>query len=365
MKCIITKEVLVDALQKTLGPTLTKQNSPILNAILLNTTRKGLKFTTTDLDITIVTTQDVEVQELGQVAVPMKRFLAIARELPPQPITLEKVKNNLLIRCEKVEFKINTLNVEEFPQIQDTKGVSLIRIDPHSLREMIRLTSFCVGYEDVNYVLGGVLFEVSENKINLVATDGKRLSFAQKTLPANQPEIKTKITFILPIKAITELHKLIKERDDDVYLFVEENRVGFDLKDTQFIARPIEGEFPNYSQYFPKDTKDKLVVSRQKMLFALKRASLLSTSDYQGVKMELKKNTVNISKSTPQLGEVKEVLDVEYGGSNFEVGFNPTYLMDVLKNLEDQNVTISFYGPDKPAVLKKEGYLYLVLPMKL
>jgi len=365
MKFIIKKEALLDNLQKVLGPTTTKQNFPILNTVLLNTVNNKIKFTTTDLNISIISLQEANIIEQGQAAVSMKSFIAIVRELPPQEITVEKSKNILLIKCENIEFKINTMNSEDFPQTQESKGVSLIKIDPQELEEMIKLTSFCVGYDDTNYVLNGILFEVFENKINLVSTDGKRLSFIQKKLPLNQPEIKTKLLFIVPIKAVIELHRLIKEESGEMYLFVEKNRVGFDFKNTQFTARPIEGEFPNYSQYVPGESKNVLIGDRKKILFALKRANLLSVADHQGVKVTLKKGSMGIYKNTPQLGEVKEVIDIQYNGSYFEIGFNLTYLIDILRILEDKEVRIEFFGPDKPAVFKKEGYIYLLLPMKI
>jgi len=364
MKFVINKDILVENLQKVLGPTTTKQNFPLLSSVLLTTSKNILKLTATDLDITVISLQGLEEIEAGEVAIPMKKFLSIIRELPPGKITIEKIKNNLLIRCEKIEFKVTTLNAEEFPQIQEKGGVSLIKIDPQELAEMIKLTSFCVGQEDSSYVLGGILFEIDQSKINLVSTDGKRLSFIQKKLPPKQPEVISKISFILPVKAVNELQKLIKDKVDEAYLSVESNRVGFDFKDTQFIARPIEGEFPNYSQYIPKESKDKLVVDRKNLLFALKRASLLSTTDYQGVKVELKKDHLNIYKNTPQLGEVRETVEARYSGAFLEIGFNPNYLADALKNLTDQEVCIDFFGTDKPAVLRKEGYIYLILPMK-
>jgi len=230
---------------------------------------------------------------------------------------------------------------------------------------MIRLTSFCVGYEDTNYVLNGIFFEISNDNINTIATDGKRLSFISKKLPASQPEVKTKISFILPIKAVNELYKLIKEENSEIFLSIEENKITFDLKGTQFIARPIEGEFPNYSQYIPKENKDKLKINRLQLILALRRADLLSTPDYQGVKLELKKDGLVVSKNTPQLGEVKELLDAQYAGAALQIGFNPNYLIDALKNLEDQDVSFEFFGPDKPAVLRKENYIYLTLPIKM
>jgi DNA polymerase-3 subunit beta len=365
MKFIINKEVLLVNLQKVLGPTTTKQNFPILNSILITSSANKLKLVTTDLDITIIAFQEANIIEKGKIAIPMKRFLSIVRELPSEEITVELTKSNLLIKCGKIEFKINTLNPAEFPQIEEEKEASLIKINPLVLEEMIRMTSFCVGYEDVNYVLNGILFDINEDAIVMVSTDGKRLSYIKRKFPANQPELKTKLSFILPIKAINELYKLIKEKEEDLFLFVKENKVGFDFKDTQFIATPIEGEFPNYSQYIPNENKDKLVLNRQNFLLALRRADLLSTQDYQGVKLELKKDSLLVSKTTPQLGEAKEIVDARYTGTSLEIGFNPNYLIDALKNLEDAEVNFEFFGADKPAVLRKENYIYLILPMKL
>lgn len=365
MKFIINKEVILDALQKVLGPTTSKQNFPILNSVLIASTGNKLKFTATDLDITIIVFKEANVLEKGKIAVPMKRFISIIRELPSGEITIELAKNNLLISCGKIEFRISTLNPAEFPQIEEEKEASLIKLNPVSLEEMIRMTSFCVGYEDVNYVLNGILFDITKDTITLVATDGKRLSFIKKQLPPNQPEIETKISFILPIKAVNELYKLIKEKEEDVFLFVKDNKVGLDFKDTQFITRPIDGEFPNYTQYVPNENKDKMVVDKQKFLLALRRADLLSTQDYQGVKIELKKDSLVVFKSTPQLGEVKEVVAARYTGASIEIGFNPGYLIDVLKNLNDTEINFEFFGTDKPAVLRKEGFVYLILPMKI
>ncbi|MBU2043874.1 MAG: DNA polymerase III subunit beta [Candidatus Omnitrophica bacterium] len=365
MKFILNKDILVENLQRVFGPTTTKQNFPVLTSVLITTVNNVVVFTTTDLDITVISSQKTNESTPGQVVIPMKRFFSVIRELPPQEVSIETVKNNLLIKCGKVEFKINTLNNEEFPKPPENKNASLIKLISQELEEMIKLTSFAVGQEDVSYVLSGVLFEIEKNQITLVSTDGKRLAVTQKPLPINQPELKEKISFILPIKAIIELHKLVKEHNGEIYLSVNNNAVEFNLKETQFIARTLEGEFPNYSQYIPTENKDVLTINRKNLLFALRRASLLSTQDHQGVTLTLKKDNLIVWKNTPQLGEVKEEIGVGYNGAGLEIGFNPGYLIDALKNLEDETITINFFGTDKPAVLKKEGYVYLLLPIKI
>jgi DNA polymerase-3 subunit beta len=365
MKFIINKEVLLGELENLLGPTTTKQNFPVLSSILIHASDKKIKLTTTDLDITIISFCEAVLTEPGTTAVPMKRFLSIVRELPSGQITVETTKSNLLIKCEKIEFKINTLDTEEFPKIEEAKKASFIKINPADLRDMIKMTSFCVGYEDANYVLNGILFEIHEDQIRLVATDGKRLAYSKRKLSRTQPDVKTKISFILPIKAINELQKLIKDLTEDILLFTEENKVGFDFKATQFIARPIEGEFPAYEQYIPKENKEKLVVNRQQFMLALRRADLLSTQDYQGVRLELKKDEIMISKNTPQLGEVREIVEAHYAGGALTIGFNPHYMIDMLKNLEDSEASFEFFGSEKPAILRKEDYVYLVLPLRI
>jgi DNA polymerase-3 subunit beta len=365
MKFSIEQSSLLEVLQKIQGPTSLKQNFPILNCILTESLEDKIKFTTTDLDITVIFYTTGEVFEKGKIAIPAKNFIPIIRELPKKKVTIEIIKNNLLIRCEKVEFKIKCMDPQEFPQVEEEKETSLIRINTQDLLEMIKMTSFCVGFEDTSYVLNGILFEIFDDKINLVSTDGKRLSFIERKLPSTQPEITKKIKFILPFKGINELYKLIKDTKEEIYIFTKKNSIGFDLKQALFICRPIEGEFPNYSQYIPKPTQSKLIINRRNFLAALKRAQLLSAPDYQGVKIDLKKNEVNIYKSTPHLGEVRESIEADYTGQNLQIGFNASYLIDVLKNLEEAEVVFEIYDVDKPAVLRLQDYIYLVLPMKI
>jgi len=193
MNFSIKQNILIEVLQKLQGPTSFRQNFPVLNCILIETFDNKIKFTSTDLDITITTVIEGNVKKSGKTAVPAKHFIPIIRELPSQDISLELIKNNLLVKCGKIEFKINTMDPEEFPLIEEENKKTLIKLDPQDLAEMIRLTSFCVGFEDTNYILNGILFELENDTISLAATDGKRLSCIKRKLPATQPEIQTKL----------------------------------------------------------------------------------------------------------------------------------------------------------------------------
>lgn len=364
MNITINKKQLVECLRSVVGPTTTKQDFLSLNSVLIEAKKEIIKFTTTDLDLTITTQTKAIVEVSGKVLVPMRRLVAIARELPNQNVVLEKIKNILLIRCGKVEFKINVLREDEFPKIEEKQEAITIKILPEMLEEMIKLTAFCAGFEDVNYVLSGVLFELEEDKIKLVATDGKRLSFAVRDLPANQAAIKEKISFILPNKAVGEIARITKEKNDPLYLSFSDKQIEFDFTETKITARPIEGEFPNYSQYIPEKKGEQLVVEREEFISSLKRIGLLTTTEYQGVKLNLKKNKMVIYKTTPQLGEAKEEIDVEYRGAPLDIEFNPNYFIDILKQVSEQKITIDFFGAEKPAVLRREEHTYLLLPMK-
>ena len=204
-----------------------------------------------------------------------------------------------------------------------------------------------------------------KNQITAVSTDGKRLAVAKCNLSPNQSELKNKIEFILAVKTVYEIQKIIKEEKEDIFFCADKNKIGFDLKHTQLITRPIEGEFPSYDQYIPKPDANKIIINRREFLAALKRAAILSTYDYQGVKIEAKKDNLALSKATPQVGEVQENLNCNYTGKHIIIGFNPNYLIDVLRNIEEEEINFELYGADKPAVLRKNNYIYLVLPIKI
>jgi len=365
MKILIQKDKLEDILQNIAGPTLSKQSLPVLNSILLEAIKNKLKLTTTDLDTTIIAYLDTNIIKEGKSLIPFKQFFSTIKELPSKEITIELTKNNLLIKCEKIEIEVHTLSVDEFPKITPPKETLLIKIKSTDLLSIIRLTSFCVGHEDTSYVLSGILFEVEKDIIKGVATDGKRLSFVKRKLSPNQPKIATKINFILPFRTVAEIQKVLKDKDEDIHFYVTENKVGFDFKNIQFLTRPIEGEFPPYENHIPQPQQNKMIINRQTFLAALRRAAVLATSEYQGIKLELKKNILVIHKMTPQLGKIKEEIDCVYSGKQFSIGINPYYLIDVLKNIEEVEVSFEFFDVDKPVVLRTQDYIYLVMPTRV
>ena len=226
---------------------------------------------------------------------------------------------------------------------------------------MIQLTSFAASYEESRHVLNGLLLEASADTMRMVATDGRRLAKIDKKLI--HPTSKD-FHCIIPSKAINEIYRNLKE-NGQVTIIHGVNQVLFNIDGILIATRIIDGEFPNYKQVIPKEIPQKVRVKTAQHLAAIRRASLLATQDFQAVKFELFKNKLVISKTTPDIGEHREEIDIEYGHQELMAGFNPQFFIDVLKHLPQEEIELEFLGPDKACVLRIGDYLYMALPMRL
>ncbi len=362
MKVQIEKDILLEGIQKVQNIITTKSTLPILSNILLETQQNNLKLTATDLDIGISCVIPLEAQEQGIITVPAKRFSDIIKELPTKTVNITTKKNNLIIiETESCQFKIMGLAPEDFPKLPEFKDVEVINLEQATLKEILNLTSFAVSLDETRYILNGILFKIHQNNLTLVATDGKRLAVVERALKQN---IDKDIQIIIPLKAIQELNRNLQE-EGELSLLLGQNQALFDLKGVVIISRLIEGEFPDYQQVIPPVSENKIRIPREQFLWAVRRAALLSTPDYQAVKLETFKNKLVVSKSTPDIGESREELSVEYKGKEMAIGFNPAYLIDVLKNLKEESIEFEITDSEKPGVIRINGYIYIVLPMRL
>ena len=362
MKIKLNKDQLLAGIQIVQNIVSAKATLPILSNILLESKNNVLKLNTTDLDIGICCELPVNIYEEGAITIPAKRFSDIVRELPPGDIIIHARKNNQVeIEGEQCRFKLIGLPKEEYPKFPEFKDKEVIRIKQADLKEMIRLTVFAVSHEESRYVLNGLLVEVAGDTLRIVATDGRRLAKIERKLL--QPSNKD-ISVILPVKAIQEINRNLKD-EGEVTFITGTNQVLFDIDGTLIATRIIEGEFPNYKQVIPKEIPNKVKLGREGLLFAIRRANLLSTPDFQAIKFEVFRDKLVVSKSTPDVGESREEIKIEYGDAELIVGFNPQYLIDVLKNIDDEIIPIEFQGSDKPCVLRLRDYLYLALPMRI
>lgn len=362
MKFKVEKTSLLSSIQIVQNVITTKSTLPILSNILIESQANTLRLTATDLDVGISCVIPVDISEQGAITIPAKRFGDIIKELPCDSVTITVKKNNLIvIETELCQFKIMGLPREEFPKLPEFKDKEAVRIEQSMLQEMFRLTSFAVSFDETRYILNGILFKIHQDNFALVATDGKRLAVVERKL---QQAIDKDISIIVPIKTIQELNRNLKS-EGDLIVMLGNNQILFDYGGVVIISRLIEGEFPDYTQVIPPVSENKMKVAREQLLLAVKRAALLSTPDYQAVKLELFKNKLVVSKSTPDVGESREEVDVEYQGKEIAIGFNPVYLADVLKNLTEEKIALELTDSEKPGVIRTSGYTYIVLPMRL
>lgn len=363
MKFNITKETLLKKTQIVQNAISTKSSLPILSNILIEALDNSIVFTATDLDIGIVSTEPVKPQVTGFVTIPAKKFFDIIKELPDAEVAFSVKKNNLVhIECPQCVFKIMGLPKDEFPQLPEFKDKDSVTIEQKRLKTMLDMTNFAMSKDETRYQLNGILFTIKPNYIRLVATDGRRLAMAE--MKAQLPKTQDR-KFIVPSKTITELGRILTN-EGVVKISFGENQVSFDIGPTKVISRLIEGEFPNYEQVIPKEAKEKVKVSREKFLSATKRAALFTNPDSMAVKIELAKDKMVLSKSTPYIGEAREEIEVDYKGKELAIGFNPDYLADVLKNVDQDYVQFEFVDADKPGVMRiGDEYAYVVLPMQI
>ena len=362
MKFKVEKDVLLNGIQTVQNVITTKAALPILSNILLEVQQGSLRLTATDLDVGISCVIPVETLEIGAITIPAKRFSDIIKELPAESVDIITKKNNQVnIHTDTCEFKIMGLAREEFPKLPEFKDREVIKFEQSALKQMLTLTSFAVSFDETRYILNGILFKINKNNLTLVATDGKRLAIIDRKLGT---DFEKEINIIIPIKTIHELNRNLKD-EGEISLILGNNQVLFDLGNVVIISRLIEGEFPDYRQVIPPASNAKMKIDRAQFLLATRRASLLSTPDYQAVKLELFKNKLVVSKSTPDVGESREEVAVEYQGKELAIGFNPNYLIDVLKNLTEESVEFELSDSEKPGVIRISGYVYIVLPMRL
>ncbi len=362
MKIKTNKDELLLGIQTVQNVVSSKSTLPILSNMLIETKNDSIKLNTTDLDIGISCELPVNIQEQGGITIPAKRFSDIIKELPSGEVVITTRKNNQVdIEGANCRFKLLGLPKDEFPKFPEFKEKDSVRLEQSVLKEMLRMTSFAVSHEESRYVLNGILLEIFDKTFRIVATDGRRLAKIEKEIINT---VKDDVKVIIPLKAVQELNRNLKDTGEVAFV-PGHNQVLFDIDGILIATRVIEGEFPNYNQVIPKAISPKIEVFTQDLLAAIRRANLLSTPDFQAVKFEVFGDKIIVSKTTPEVGESREEIPVTYGGAEFIVGFNPHFLIDVLKNLNEEKIELELLGSDKPAVIRLGDYLYLALPMRI
>lgn len=363
MKLAVTKEALLEGLQRIQNVVSTRPTLPVLTNVLLEADGDGLQLTTTDLEVGIRCRIDARVEREGAITLPARRLVSIVRELPSADILLDlDAKNAVAIRCGASFFKIYGLPRDEFPAFPDFKEPQSLTVKQAELRDGLKKTSYAISADEARYVLNGILFSLTENKLALVATDGRRLALFDTDLEFPKSQERE---FILPTKAVTELQRLLQE-EGDVVISTSDNLVAFELNRARLVSKLIEGNYPNYRQVIPGEPKERITLEREAFLNCVRRVSLLSTDKASSVRLSFTRDNLDITANTPEVGEAKESMAVPYSGAEITIAFNPEFLMDPLRNLSNEEVYLELIDELNPGVLKiNTPFLYVIMPMRL
>ena len=368
MNLTIAKDQLIHGLQSVQNIVSTRTTLPILSNVLLRAGNNRLEFTATDLDVSISCSVEAKLKNKGATTVPVKRFFSIVRELTSPEIELEvDEKHACNVRAGASFYKINGLSADEFPPIQTIKEDKKITLPQEKLKGMLRKTSFAISTDESRYVLNGIFISLKEHKMTMVATDGRRLALVDEELDI--PE-NSQGEFIIPTKAVNELNRLLVDKGD-VELKLSENHVSLTLNDDKgfsilLLSKLVEGNYPNYRQVIPSETKERIALPREELLAAVRRAQIMTSDKANSVKMAVSLNNLAITANSPEVGEARESLAINYKGKEMAIAFNPAYLIEPLGALTEDEVFLELIDELSPGVLKINGpFLYVVMPMRL
>jgi len=380
-----TQEKVLTALQAVSGIVERRHTLPILANVLIRKQGGHTELTTSDLEIQVRTGAELGGDEGAfSTTVGARKMIDILRTLPAdQVVTLSAAQNKLTLAGGKSRFTLQTLPADDFPLVQESAefGPSF-SVPQKTLKGLIDQVHFAMAVHDIRYYLNGILFVAEGKTLTLVATDGHRLALAQATLDVEMPKQEV----ILPRKTVLELQRLLKADDkgskaaaksDDGDGAPEEARIEMRFADNQakftfggleFVTKLVEGKFPDYNRVIPKNHRNHVTLGRAPLLASLQRAAILTSEKFKGVRINFEPGTLRIAASNAEQEEAKEELEIDYGGDSIEIGFNVTYLIDVLSNASAEMVMLSLQDANSSALVtipEQSGFKYVVMPMRI
>lgn len=368
MNFTISKEQIINGLQAVQNIVNNRTTLPILSNVLLRAEGNLLELVATDLDVSISCVVSAQVTEGGATTLPVKKLFGIVRELGANEVEFKiDEKNRCSMTCGSSFYKIHGLAAEEFPPIAKFRDEKKVVMEQEKVRGMLRKTSFATSTDESRYVLNGIYCSFKENKLTMVATDGRRLALAEEEV--EMPDDRQG-EFIIPSKAVAELNRLLTEQGQ-VEIQFGENQASFNLKSDKgpsvvVMTKLIEGSYPNYKQVIPPELRERVPLNREEFLHALRRAEIMTSDKQNSVKMTFARNNLAIAANTPEVGEGLESIAVNYSGKEISIAFNPGYLIEPLNALTQDEVYFELIDELSPGVLKINGpFLYVVMPMRL
>jgi len=366
MKCTIERGSLLKVLQRVQGIVEKRNTMPILSNVFLEARSGGAEITATDLEIFLRDTCEASVAEEGKITVNARKMFEIVKELTDDDVNISVSDGGRIdIQGGNALFKIVGLPVDEFPSFPVIDETPLTRIAPEELHDMVEKTYFAASTDETRYNINGVFLERVDNTLKMTATDGHRLALIEK-----RSEELSSLSggVILPRKGVAELRKLFEEKEGTFQIGFTKTYCIVRKDNTVLVVRLIDGDFPDYRQVLPEGNDKTLIADRRALLSSLKRVSILSSERVKGVRFSLTSGTLELSSSSPEIGEAKEALAVDYEGDEVAIGFNARYVMDVLEVIDTEKVLFKLKGQLESGVItpvENDGYVYVIMPMRI
>lgn len=363
MKFTISKEAFLSALQQVQHVVSSRTTLPILSNVLIKAGKDRLEVATTDLDVSISGSVEAEIHETGATTLPARRLATIVRELPADEVDVSVDEKNVAhIRSGPSYFKVMGLAHDEFPPLPVFAESKEFRIEQRVLKECLRKTAYAISTDETRYVLNGILCAFKENILTMVATDGRRLAMVEQELEFPQ---SNEVDIIIPTKAVNEIQRLLSD-EGELTVKVGSGQIGFELENYFLTSKLIEGNYPNYRQVIPGESKERIPLEREPLLRTLVRVSLLLSDKSNSVKLHFSEDNVEVVANSPDVGEARESVAINYKGPDMTIAFNPEFLMAPLRNLVSDEVYLHLIDEISPGVLRSgSNFLYVLMPMRI
>lgn len=368
MKLSISKEQLNSGLQAVQNIVGSRTTLPILSNVLIQAGESLVELTATDLDVTISCAVEARVDVPGAVTLPVKKLVSIVRELAVGDVDMDiDEKLCCAISAGPSFFRVNGLPAEDFPPVPKIEGGATVVLAQEKFKRMIQRTAFATSSDESRYVLNGLFFSFKEHKVTAVATDGRRLALAEEEVELS---VDTPREFIVPTKAVGEIKRLLLG-SGEVEISLGGNQASFHMHPEQglhvrLVGKLVDGVYPNYQQVIPRESKERVALAREELLQALRRAEIMTSEKSNSVKFAFSRDNLLITSNTPEVGEARESLAVNYKGSDVAIAFNPRFLLDALEALDEEEVFLELTDELSPGVVKtNRPFLYVIMPMRM
>ena len=366
LKIKTTNAKLLAPLQQVTGIVERRHTLPILSNVLITAAGDKVEFLATDLEVQITAKADLESSAEGSVTVAARKLYDILRSLPNDvEVSLEAKESRMTVRAGKSRFNLQTLPAGDFPRMVEARDASkTLTLPQKALKDALGLVQFAMAVQDIRYYLNGVLFSVDKDVLRVVATDGHRLSYASRSLGGDHGTVEA----ILPRKTVLELIKLLGDTDEPVSLAIGSNQARFAFGGIEIVSKIVEGKFPDYQKVIPTTHKNRVSLERATLAQSLNRAAILSNEKIRGVRLVFTKDALSIICTNNEQEEAEEGLALEYDGDPLDIGFNISYLLDVLNHVESETVTVAMGDSNSSALVQmpgREDFKYVVMPMRI